>query len=161
MKWRNKEEGCKAKTQLSAGKVLMTIFRNFRGVLHIDLLHKHCTINPTYYCQLLDKVKLVYQQKRRSFLITVLHNNAKAENTFQTHKKSKDFFWTVTEQPPYSLTLINMITYSTHERGTWRIRFDNDTVVEMFVHNWLKTRPPSFLLITELKNYLSVWKNVS
>jgi hypothetical protein len=39
--WRGKDEECpvKAKTQPSAGKVMATIFWDYKGVLHINFLH--------------------------------------------------------------------------------------------------------------------------
>jgi histone-lysine N-methyltransferase SETMAR len=39
--WRRKDEECpvKAKTQPSAGKVMATVFWDYKGVLHINFLH--------------------------------------------------------------------------------------------------------------------------
>jgi hypothetical protein len=59
MEWRRRREHCpvKAKTRLSAGKVLTTIFWDWKGVLPFDFFHKRHTVNAAYYCQLLDNVK--------------------------------------------------------------------------------------------------------
>lgn len=56
----------KAKTRLSAGKVLATVFWDSRGVLLIDFLHVRKTVNAAYYCQLLGDVRAAYRNKRRS-----------------------------------------------------------------------------------------------
>ncbi|XP_039285350.1 uncharacterized protein LOC120351580 [Nilaparvata lugens] len=57
MEWRKKGEAApvKAKTRLSAGKVLSTIFFDRRGILLIVFLHERRTINAAYYCELLTK----------------------------------------------------------------------------------------------------------
>jgi hypothetical protein len=56
----------KAKTHLLAGKVLTTIFWDWKGILLIDFLHERRTVNALYYCQLLDNVKVAYKIKRGS-----------------------------------------------------------------------------------------------
>ena len=59
-KWR----GAQAKTRLSAGKVLATVFWDSRGMLLIDFLHDRKTVNAAYYCQLLDDVRATYLNKQ-------------------------------------------------------------------------------------------------
>jgi len=90
--WRGKDEECpvKAKTQPSAGKVMATVFWDYKGVLHIDFLHDRKTINAAYYCDLLEKVRAAYRSKRRSFPIRdvlLLHDNARPHAAALTPKK--------------------------------------------------------------------------
>jgi len=40
----------KAKIHRSAGKVLTTVFWDFKGILLIDFLHERHTVNAAYYC---------------------------------------------------------------------------------------------------------------
>jgi len=54
----------KAKTRLSAGKVMAAVFWDFKGVLLVDFLHTRRTVNAAYYCNLLEKVRAAYQSKR-------------------------------------------------------------------------------------------------
>lgn len=65
-----------AKTRLSAGKVLVTVFWDFKGVLHINFPREHQTINVAYYWGLLGETKLVDQQKRQSFSKTSYYCSA-------------------------------------------------------------------------------------
>ena len=67
MEWclQNKSGPIKAKTRLSAGKVLL----DYRGVVYTDTLFDQRTINAADYCKLLDKVKTTYWPKRRDVLI--------------------------------------------------------------------------------------------
>lgn len=107
MEWRKKEEAApvKAKTRLSAGKVLSTVFWDYRGVLHVDFLHERRTVNAEYYCQLLDEAKQAYRRKRRGQPIRnviLLHDNARPHTAAVTREKLEKMFWTPLEHPPYS-----------------------------------------------------------
>lgn len=44
----------KAKTALSAGKVMATVFGYAKGIIRIEYLEKGKTITGTYYSELLD-----------------------------------------------------------------------------------------------------------
>ena len=44
----------KAKTTFSAGKVMATIFWDSKGVLYMDFLTEHHTMNAEYYSALLE-----------------------------------------------------------------------------------------------------------
>jgi len=89
--------------RLSAGKVLTTIFWDWKGVLLIDFLHEHHTVNAAYYCQLLDNVKATYKTKRRGQPIRnviLLHDNAWPHTAVLTRDKLKEFYWETLEHPP-------------------------------------------------------------
>ena len=61
------------KARLSAGKVLTSVFWDYRGIIYIDFLLDQ-TINVAYCCRLLGKVKATYWSKRYDALIySVLH----------------------------------------------------------------------------------------
>ena len=56
----------KAKTTFSAGKVTATIFWDSKGVLYVDFLTEHRTINAEYYSALLEgPVKAAIKNKRK------------------------------------------------------------------------------------------------
>src|SRR5436190_5083057 len=54
----------KAKTVLSAGKVMATVFWDSHGIVLIDYLEKGKTITGTYYASLLNKLKAEIEKKR-------------------------------------------------------------------------------------------------
>ena len=108
--WRGMGEEClvKAKTRLSAGKVMATVFWDFKGVLLVDFLHARRTVNVAYYCNLLEKVRAAYRSKRRGFPIRdvlLLHDNARPHSAALTQEKLAEMYWTVLEHPPYSPNL--------------------------------------------------------
>lgn len=83
----------KAKIHCSAGKVLTTVFWDFKSILLIDFLHKRHTMNAAYYCQVLDKAKLAYRSKRRGFPIRsvlLLHDNVRPHTAALTQQKLEE-----------------------------------------------------------------------
>ena len=67
-RWRKR---CRAKTRLSAGKVTVTVFWDFKGVLLVDFLHTRRTVNAAYYCDLLEQVRAAYQSKKNDVPLLV------------------------------------------------------------------------------------------
>ena len=57
----------KFKTQLSAGKVMATVFWDAKGVIMLDL-PKRSTITGVYYENLLDQLRTAIHEKRRGKL---------------------------------------------------------------------------------------------
>jgi len=69
----------KFKTQPSAGKIMVTIFLDSKGVLLIDYLPDKTTINGQYYANLLLKLRQAIKDKRRGMLmrgVWLLHDNS-------------------------------------------------------------------------------------
>ena len=58
----------KFKTQLSAGKVMVTVFWDANGVIMLDILPKRSTINGVFYANLLDQLRTANRAKRGSKL---------------------------------------------------------------------------------------------
>lgn len=151
MEWRKKGESApvKAKSRLSAGKVLATVFFDFKGVSHIDFLYKRRTVNAAYYCQLLDETKLAYRRKRRTSPIRniiLLHDNARLHTAAQTRQKIEDLFWNTLEHPPYSpdLSPCDYHLFGPLKEALGKQRFDDNVAVKAFAREWLVSQPPSF-----------------
>ena len=53
----------KYKTQPSAGKVMVTVFWDAKGVIMLDFLPKRITITGVYYASLLDKLRTTIRKK--------------------------------------------------------------------------------------------------
>ena len=58
----------KFKTQLSAGKVMATVFWDAKGVIMLDFLTKRSTITRVYYANLSDQLRTAIREKRRGRL---------------------------------------------------------------------------------------------
>ncbi|XP_026316211.1 histone-lysine N-methyltransferase SETMAR-like [Hyposmocoma kahamanoa] len=149
--WRRKDEGCpvKAKTRLSAEKVLATIFFDSRRVLLIDFLHDQRTVNATYYCQVLQSAKTSYRNKRRGVPIRdviLLHDNARPHTALLTRDKLEELGWETLEHPPYSpdLSPCDYFLFAPLKESLGGKRFKSNDDVEKHVRDWLTTRPQSF-----------------
>ena len=73
----------KFKTQLSAGKVMATVFWDAKGVIMLDFLPKRSTITGVYYANLLDQLRTVIREKRRGKLsigVLLQQDNARVPN---------------------------------------------------------------------------------
>ena len=67
------------RAQLSAGKILLTVFWDARGIILTDYLKHGRTINGPYYALLLERVRAVLRTKRRGTLTVgflLLQDNA-------------------------------------------------------------------------------------
>lgn len=151
MEWRKKGETgpVKAKSRLSAGKVLATVFFDQRGLLHLDFLHERRTINATYYCQILTEVRLAYRRKRRDLpmrKVILLHDNARPHTAALTVQKLEQLGWETLEHPPYSpdLSPCDFHVFGPLKEALGGQKFHSDNEVEAYVRNWLQTRPDSF-----------------
>ena len=167
MEWRRKSEAApkKAKVKLLAGKVLSTVFWDYRGVVYVDFLTERRTINAQYYCQLLDSVKAAYRSKRRDVpirSILLLHDNARPHTAALTQAKLHQMHWATIEHPPYSpyLSPCDYHLFGPLKEGLGGQRFEDNEACMQFVRNWLSDLPRSFF-DNGIKNYQNSGKNAS
>lgn len=153
MEWRKKGEPgpVKAKSRLSAGKVLATVFFDQRGLLHLDFLHERRTINAAYYCDILTEVRLAYRRKRRDLpmrKVVILHDNARPHTAALTREKLEKLGWETLDHPPYSpdLSPCDFHVFGPLKEALGGQKFNSDAEVEAYVRNWLQTRPASFYM---------------
>lgn len=149
MKWRKGERApsVKAKTWLSAGKVFIANFWNFRSVFYIDFLYKRGTINFEDYSELLDKEKFEYSQKNFPMTMTDLIPLFKWAKKLQT----------INTLPILQICRHMIITCSVSWKRNLEDRFDNYTVKTVGAQ--LDARVPSFFLKNEMKMLPSTKKN--
>ena len=74
----------KAKVSLSANKIMVTVFWDTRGIIHIDNLQKGKTINGGYYANLLDRFNEDLKKnepiwpRKKFFFIKIMHGCTRA-----------------------------------------------------------------------------------
>ena len=98
------------KTQMSAGKVLASVFRYARCILFIDHLEKERTINSEYYMALLERLKKEIaetrpQMKKRKMLFH--QGNAPCHKSIATMAKLQELHSKLLLHPPYSPDPVN------------------------------------------------------
>ncbi|GFX46174.1 histone-lysine N-methyltransferase SETMAR [Trichonephila clavipes] len=98
-----------AKSGLTARKVLLCIWWDWKGRIYYELLLYGQTLNSNIYCQRLDRLKLAINQKRpesASRRGVVFHqDNARPHTSVMTRQKLRELGWEVLMHPPYSSDL--------------------------------------------------------
>ena len=107
MEWRHSSSPRpkKIRVQNSAPKVLVSVFLDQNGVLHIDYLPKGRTVNAEYYSSLLVLLKDIMKEKRHGKFpkgVLSLHDNAPAHRALATQKKLAYLGFQCLDNPPYS-----------------------------------------------------------
>lgn len=95
----------KAKVQQSAGKVMLSVFWDCRGVILTDYLPAGRTITGDYYRKLLCDLREKIKEKRRGMLskgVLLLHDNAPAHSAHKTVQVAQRCGYQILPHPPYS-----------------------------------------------------------
>jgi len=95
----------KAKTVLSAGKVMATVFWDSQGVIYIDYLEKGKTVTGLYYAELLGRFDAELQKKRPHLAkkkVLFHHDNAPAHTSAVATAKLVELHYELLPHPPYS-----------------------------------------------------------
>lgn len=95
----------KACVQPSAGKVMLTVFWDQRGVVMMDFLAKGTTITGTYYASLLQKLREAIKTERRGMLtkgVRLLQDNVPVHNAHVAQTKARSCGYEIL---PHPLTL--------------------------------------------------------
>lgn len=149
MQWRHLGSPSPKKFKLSpsAGKVMLTVFWDSRGVLLLDFLPKGETINSARYQETLKKLARSIRLKRPDLQDVILHHdNARPHTANATTAAIAAKGWTVLPHPAYSPDLAPSDFHmfgplKEYLRGQ---RFGNDDAVKSAVKAWIRQCAPEF-----------------
>lgn len=151
MQWKRKGSPppLKAKTTPSAGKVMATVFWDFKGILHVDFLHTQKTINAQYYSNLLTQdVKTAIRGKRRKSQSSVsfLQDNARPHTAALTCGTLENLKWNVLPHPAYSPDLApsDFHLFGPLKEFLGGKKFQTNDAVEDAVRSWMDDQPKHF-----------------
>ena len=95
-----------AKPGLTARKVLLCVWWDWKGVIHYELLNYGQTLNSVLYCEQLDRLKQAIDQKRPELVnrngVVFHQDNARPHTSLMTRQKLRELGWDVLSHPPYS-----------------------------------------------------------
>ncbi|CAK9819611.1 Histone-lysine N-methyltransferase SETMAR [Anthophora plagiata] len=95
-----------AKPGLTARKVLLCIWWDWKGIIYYELLPYGQTLNSDIYCQQLDRLKRAIDQKRPELAnrrgVVFHQDNARPHTSIVTRQKLQELGWEVLMHPPYS-----------------------------------------------------------
>lgn len=89
----------------SAGKVMATIFWDYKGILLIDYKEKGVNITGTYYSNILRQLREAIKEKRRGKLakgVLLLHDNAPVHSAHIATSAVNECGFKTINHPPYS-----------------------------------------------------------
>ena len=106
--WKTPEEPTpkKARQVRSTVKVLLTVFFDYRGVVHQEFLPQGRTVNKEYYLEVMRRLRETIRKKRpelwknNSWILH--HDNAPAHSSLLVRDFLAETNTTVMPQPPYS-----------------------------------------------------------
>ena len=140
----------KFKSQLSSGKVMLTIFWDSKGPILEDFSEKGSTINSARYCDLLaNRLKPAIRTKRRGLLskkVLLQHDNARPHVAKATIETINKLGFEVLEHPAYSPDLApsDYHLFAPLKDALRGRKFSSDESVQKAVHQWLCDQPKTF-----------------
>ena len=133
----------KFRARPSAGKVMASVFWDFRVVIHIDYLSKGHKINAAYYQKAFRDVHAAIKRKRPGLItrgVIFQQDNARPHTAQSTMAVISQLGWEVIPHPPYSPDLAPSDFHlfgrlKNHLSGT---HFETDEGVKEAVRIWLR-----------------------
>ena len=141
----------KARSQSSAGKVLLTVFWDARGVILTDYLQQGHTVTGPYYANLLGQLRVAIRKKRHGLLkrgVLLLQDNASSHTSEVATRAARNHTFELLSHPPYSPDLSPCDYYlfpklKSALRGT---RYDDDEEVIDAAERWFSDQSNEFYL---------------
>ena len=144
MEWRTKgsPSPIKAKSAKSAGKVMLTVFWDAKGVIMTDSLPRGKTVTSEYYSNLLIKLRRTMsttRKLRRNDQLLLLQDNAPAHKARNTMNTCLDLNIRILPHPPYSPDLApsDFFLFPSMKKHIKGKRFDTDDDVLEAAEDWL------------------------
>lgn len=139
----------KAKVRQSAGKVMLSVFWDCRGVILTDYLPAGRTITGDYYRKLLTELREKIKEKRRGMLskgVLLLHDNAPAHSAHQTVQVANTCGYEILPHPPYSPDLApsDFFLFREMKKPLRGRRFLDSNDVKMEVEGWFSSQNEGF-----------------
>jgi histone-lysine N-methyltransferase SETMAR len=133
----------------SAGKIMMTVFWDEKGVLLLDFLPHKQTVTGLYYSQLITRLRSSVKEKRRGKLahgVLVLHDNAPVHKCGVVQRALRDSGFEEVNHPPYSPDLApsDYFLFSHLKKDLRGKRFESDQELVQMVTEWFDSKDETF-----------------
>jgi len=140
----------KIRTQPSAGKVMLTVFWDERGVIWEHYMPRGNTVTSATYADLLKShLRPAIKFKRRGRLSTgvlLQHDNARPHTARSTLATIQDLSFECLPHPPYSPDIApsDFHVFGPLTEAMGGKSFGSDEEVQQAVHEWLRSQPKEF-----------------
>jgi histone-lysine N-methyltransferase SETMAR len=140
-----------AKVDLHQRKVMLSVFWDYTGIIHWELLAVNTTVTAEVYCRQLDNLRRALNNKRPKWAeergkVRLLHDNARPHVAKKTRQKLEKFRWHVLPHPAYSpdLNPTDYHLFSELARHLKEKQFDDYEEVRVEVGNFFNALPAKF-----------------
>lgn len=103
---KNSSPGICPKKDLHPNKTLITVWWNYKGIVHVNYLPARQTIKADTYCAEIDVVHAKLEETEPALVnrkgVILLHDNAKPHTAKMTQEKLCQLGWEILPHPPYS-----------------------------------------------------------
>lgn len=151
MQWSDKgsKPPIKARVRASAGKIMLTVFWDCKGIILVDFLPHKQTINAQYYIEIIRRLRVAIVEKRRGLMTRrpyLLHDNAPSHKAGIAQAAIRESGFHQLDHPPYSPDLapsdFHLFPYlKKFLRGR---HFANDEELIAAVNAWFEVQPTAF-----------------
>lgn len=137
----------KFKALPSAGKVMITVFWDCDGIVHIEFLERGCTVNSEGYVNTLTNLRRRLRRIRPDKVPILHHDNARPHTSQRTRVALEDLgFHDVLPHPPYSpdLAPCDFFLFPKLKEYLKGKRFSSDAEVITEVRKWCRGKSSDF-----------------
>ena len=103
---RNEAPQTVAKPKLTPRKVMLSVWWDWKGIVHYELLPSGQTIDSNLYCQQLERLRQAIEKTRPELInrkgVVFHRDNARPHVSIATRQKLRELGWEVLMHPPYS-----------------------------------------------------------
>lgn len=139
-----------AKPRLTPFKIMLSVWWDWKGVVHFELLPKNETINSAKYCQQLDRLKAAITEKRPELAnrrgVVFQHDNARPHTSLETCKQLLSYSWDVLPHPPYSPDLApsDYHLFRSIQNSLRDVHFGSEDDVKIFLNRFFSSKSAVF-----------------
>lgn len=150
--WGHKSEPPKttSKAGLHTKKIMLSVWWDYKGVVHYEVLPSGRTIDSTLYCSQLTRLAREISIKRPELAnrkgVVFHHDNAKPHTSLTTRSKLLRLDWDVLPHPPYSPDLApsDYHLFRSLQNSLKGKTFVNEEVVKRHLDQFFTSKPQEF-----------------
>lgn len=135
------------KPDLHQKKVMLSVWWDYKGVIHYELLPSGTTVTAALYCTQLARLHTAMQQTRpEKSKVLLLHDNARPHTAKITRQKLEELGWSVLPHPPYSPDL-SPSDYYLFRHMSFFLRgkqYKDEDHINLDINNFFSSHSPQF-----------------
>ncbi|XP_049307894.1 histone-lysine N-methyltransferase SETMAR-like isoform X2 [Bactrocera dorsalis] len=145
---RDEAQEMDAKPLLTPRKVMLSIWWDWKGIIHYELLEPDRTVDSTFYCQQLLRLKQAIEIKRPELMNRIVfhQDNARPYTSLMTRQTLGELGWEVLMHPPYSpdLSPSDYHLFRPLQNSLNGVNLDSREACENYLKQFFAEKPEKF-----------------